>query len=95
MKSTLIVNNKLTPSLKRIQQQLGKVPDQAFRFWEKQTPVQSGRARRSTKLQGDTIQAKYPYATRLNEGYSKQAPQGMSEPTDKFVAALTKRIMRK
>jgi len=95
MKSTLIVTDKLTPSLKRIQQQLATVPAEAYKYWESKTPVQSGRARRSTRLKDDTIVAAYPYATRLNEGYSKQAPQGMSEPTDKFVAALTKRIMRK
>ena len=95
MKSTLTVNNKLTPSLKRIQQQLAKVPAEAYKFWESHTPVRSGNARRSTRLQGDTIKANYPYATRLDEGWSKQSPQGMSKPTDKFVAALIKRIMRK
>ena len=87
MKSTLKVNDKLTPSLRRIQQQLATVPEQAFKFWETQTPVQSGNARRSTRLQGETIKASYPYATRLNEGYRQQAPNGMSEPTDKFIAA--------
>ena len=95
MKSTLIVTDKLTPSLKRIQQKLAKVPAEAYKYWETQTPVQSGNARRSTRLQGETIKANYPYATRLNEGWSKQAPKGMSEPTSKFVTALIKRIMRK
>ena len=95
MKSTLTVKNNLTPSLNKIQRELKKVPAEAYKYWESQTPVRSGNARRSTSLQGDTINAKYPYAARLNEGYSKQAPQGMSEPTDRFVAALIKRIMRK
>jgi hypothetical protein len=95
MKTTYTVKNTLTPSIKRIQKQLSQVPDQAFKFWESRTPIRSGNARRSTSLQGDTIKANYPYATRLDEGWSKQAPQGMSKPTDKFVAALIKRIMRK
>jgi hypothetical protein len=95
MKSTLTVKNNLTPSLKRIQKELSQVPGKAYKYWESQTPIRSGNARRSTSLQGDTIKATYPYATRLNEGSSKQAPQGMSEPTDRFVAALIKRIMRK
>jgi hypothetical protein len=95
MKSTLIVKNNLTPSLQRIQKELSQVPAKAYKYWESETPVRSGNARRSTRLQGETIKAKYPYATRLNEGYSKQAPQGMSEPTDRFITALVKRIMRK
>lgn len=40
-----------------------------------------GNARRKTKLQGNTIDAQYPYAKRLEEGYSSQAPNGMTEPT--------------
>lgn len=95
MKSTLTVKNNLTPSLQKIKQQLTTVPEQAYKYWESQTPIRSGNARRNTSLQGETIKAKYPYATKLNEGYSKQSPNGMSEPTNKFVAALIKRIMRK
>ena len=41
------------------------------------TPVASGAARDSTRLSGDTIHADYPYAKRLNDGYSKQSPDGM------------------
>jgi hypothetical protein len=95
MKSTLTVKNNLTPSLIKIKKELATVPDQAYKYWESQTPVRSGNARRSTSLQGQTIKAKYPYAAKLNEGYSKQAPKGMSDPTSKFVTALIKRIMRK
>jgi hypothetical protein len=95
MKSTLIVKNNLTPSLTKIQKELKKVPEQAYKYWESETPVRSGNARRSTSLQGKTIRANYPYAAKLNEGYSKQAPKGMSEPTSKFVTALLKKIMRK
>lgn len=95
MKSTLSVNDKLTPSLLKIKKDLTTVPNQAYNYWESQTPVRSGNARRSTVLQGKTIKAKYPYAQRLDEGYSKQAPKGMSEPTTKFVTALLKKIMRK
>ena len=36
-----------------------------------------------------TITANYPYAGRLDDGYSKQAPKGMTEPSLKF---LTKQL---
>jgi hypothetical protein len=40
-----------------------------------------GNARRKTVLKNNEVQANYPYAQRLNEGYSSQAPNGMTEPT--------------
>lgn len=40
-----------------------------------------GNARRKTVLKNNEIQANYPYAQRLEEGYSSQAPKGMTEPT--------------
>ena len=49
------------------------------------TPRDTGNARRNTKLVGDTILAQYPYAQRLEQGYSKQAPDGMSTPTIEYI----------
>jgi len=41
-----------------------------------------GNARRNTTLKGNTIDANYPYAVRLDkERWSSQAPNGMTEPT--------------
>ena len=40
-----------------------------------------GNARRKTVLRSNEIQANYPYAQRLEEGWSSQAPKGMTEPT--------------
>lgn len=40
-----------------------------------------GNARRKTVVKNNEIQANYPYAQRLEEGYSSQAPKGMTEPT--------------
>jgi hypothetical protein len=50
-------------------------------YFRKITPVKSGNAKRNTFLANDTIEASYPYARRLDQGYSKQAPSGMSKPT--------------
>ena len=57
----------------------------AYKVFYKNTPVRSGNARRNTDLRQDEIQANYPYATRLDQGYSKQSPQGMVEPTMKWL----------
>jgi hypothetical protein len=51
----------------------------------KGTPIDTGNARNNTKLSKDSILAQYPYAQRLNQGYSKQAPDGMSKPTDDYI----------
>lgn len=53
----------------------------AYKTFKDKTPIRSGNARNKTKLRGNTIDANYPYAQRLEEGYSKQAKNGMTEPT--------------
>jgi len=90
-----ITKNTITPSLTRIQRDLGDVPKEAFDFWVKTTPIRSGNARRRTRLRGTVIDANYPYAVPLNEGSSSQAPQGMSEPTQQFIERQLRRIIRK
>jgi len=63
------------------------------------TPIKSGNAKRSTKLQGNTINANYPYDNVLDKGRhmtrrgmrgSEQAPQGMTEPTIKHIRQYVK-----
>jgi len=57
------------------------ITDVAYRAYVRNTPIRSGNARRSTHKSGNSIDANYAYAQRLEEGYSKQAPKGMTEPT--------------
>jgi len=57
------------------------ITDVAYKAFVKNTPYRSGNARRNTKKFGNNIDANYPYAQRLEEGYSRQAPKGMTEPT--------------
>lgn len=78
--------NELSKALKP--QQLAR---EAYRFFRDITPIKTGNARRNTHLTGDTIQGDYPYATRLDNGYSKQAPNGMSRPTQQFVQDYIKK----
>lgn len=92
---TNILKDTMTQSLKRIEQELKKVPAKALELWIENTPTRSGDARKKTKLKGDTIHANYPYAKRLDEGWSKQAPSGIKEPTEKALAEHLDKIMRK
>jgi hypothetical protein len=62
----------------------------AFQEWRSNTPVRSGNARRNTKYKQDEIHANYAYAKRLDEGYSKQSPDGMSKPTIEAVRRYLK-----
>jgi hypothetical protein len=88
-------SDRITLSLKNNAARLGNLAKEAYDFWVKETPVRSGNARRQTRLQGDTISADYPYARRLDEGWSSQSPQGMSAPTERFIRNRLKRIIRK
>lgn len=83
---------QVSSNIKKIQSKLDIVPKQAHKVFVANTPVRSGNARRNTKLQKDTIAASYPYAKRLNEGWSKQSPKGMVEPTLDFIRKRIKQI---
>jgi len=65
------------------------LPKEAYEVFREETPYRSGNAYRNTNLRGNTISADYPYAERLDDGYSRLKPRGMTEPTEKF---LQKRI---
>ena len=67
----------------------------AYKVFYANTPVRSGNARRNTELRQDEIQANYPYATRLDQGYSKQRPKGMIAPTMAWLKAYVKRHLGK
>ena len=77
------INKRLTQLNTDLQSK--KLAAAAYKFFRDNTPIRSGNARRNTHLTQDTIQADYAYATRLDNGYSPQAPSGMSKPTDQFM----------
>ena len=90
-----ITKNKIKPSLGRIEKKFTTVPKRAFAFWRKITPKRTGNAKRRTRLNKNVIEARYPYAQRLDEGWSRQAPQGMYKPTLEYIRKITKRMVRK
>jgi hypothetical protein len=87
--------DKLTPSLKKKQAQLDAVPAQAHTFFKAHTPIKTGNARSRTVLKKDTIVAAYPYAQLLDDGRSRQAPDGMTKPTASFIKKTTDTIMKR
>jgi hypothetical protein len=90
-----LVNNGITSSLRRIQSQLDRLPQEAYNQFVKSTPKKTGNARRSTKLKGNEIQANYAYAQPLDDGWSKQAPDGMTKPTEQYIKKRVDQIIRK
>lgn len=85
----------MTKSLVDLEKRMTNIPKEAYDYFVSITPKDQGNARRSTQLKGSTIHANYPYAQRLDEGYSKQASKGMTEPTGKFIERITRQKMRK
>jgi hypothetical protein len=84
------MSGQIVKRINQLQQALdpNTLAREAYDYFRGITPiarVNGGNARRSTRLQGDEIQADYPYAQRLDDGYSPQAPKGMTKPTEKFI----------
>lgn len=85
----------LSPSLDKLQKNISNLASDAYKNWVSITPIKTGNARRRTRLDKDTINANYPYAVPLDEGHSKQAPKGMSKPTERYIQQRMRAIMRK
>lgn len=95
MDSKITINDKITSDLDKKIKELDQIPRQAYNFFKAETPIRSGRARRNTFLKKDTIEARYPYAERLDNGYSRQAPNGMSKPTEAFIKQTVDRLIKR
>lgn len=76
-----------------------EVAEKAYKYFLRKTPIKSGYARRHTNLtvnnSGATISADYNYASSLDEGKSKQSPEGMTGPTEKEVKRLMEQYIKK
>jgi hypothetical protein len=64
----------------------------AYPVFKENTPRRSGNAQDHTRLTGNVIDADYPYAGRLDEGYSKKKPAGMTKPTFDAVIEYMKKL---
>jgi hypothetical protein len=84
---------------KSVKRELRQVMRESHRYFKEITPIRNGYARRNTILVGNEIRANYNYAGALDEGKSRQAPNGMSEPTieqmeKEFIPNAIERINR-
>lgn len=74
----------LEKKIKKINKSLDDINNEALEKFRELTPIDSGNARRSTVL-GESrgvkeIQGRYPYAQKLDSGWSKQRRTGMTRP---------------
>lgn len=88
------IKDEITKSIQKKVKQLNQVPGQAYTFFKAHTPIRSGNARSKTVLKKDTIVGAYPYAKRLDNGWSRQAPDGMSKPTEAYVKKTVDKILK-
>jgi hypothetical protein len=90
-------SNNIIPHHARLMAKLRPIPGRAYEYFKGITPKRTGNARSKTnfvqKQNGGTIRGDYPYANRLNEGYSKQAKDGMTEPTIKEIRRMVRRVL--
>ena len=94
MTRIVLKQSQISSTLNRKISGLQKLPQQGYDHFKSITPIKSGNARRRTRLQGSSIKADYPYATRLDTGWSRQAPKGMSDPTVEFMRKIVSKLMR-
>ena len=90
-----VTRNKMTPSLRKMARGVKELPQIAYDAFVGFTPYRSGNAIRKTRLNRTVIEANYPYAKRLDEGYSKQARRGMTEPTFRELQRYLRKTIRK
>jgi len=102
--------NEISQMTKEIKKELKQIPQEAFDFFHKLTPINKdikaksrGNAKRNTSLKGNKIIANYPYAEVLDKGRhmtnrgmrgSDQAPQGMTKPTEDFIQKRVDKIFQ-
>jgi hypothetical protein len=84
------INKRLEQLLKETTPET--LAQEGFKTFVPETPIDTGAARKSTKVTGAVIHADYAYATRLNNGRSRQSPKGMADPTIKAVQEYIKKV---
>lgn len=84
--------NNIERRIAKLNKALPKIVDAAYDKFVDETPYKTGNAKSKTRQVRNEIRADYPYANRLNEGYSRQSPEGMTEPTIKEIRNIVKKI---
>ena len=89
-----IDSSKLKAKLDAIKNIVPQAMPAIYNEFVKNTPIRTGNARAHTNLNGKVITAAYPYAERLDDGYSNQSPDGMTQPTEEFAKKLIPQIVQ-
>lgn len=99
-----ISRNLLTPALKKIRRDIDTLPQQLHKKMLDLTPIDTGNARRSTRLVNKKrIEANYAYAQVLDRGRhmtargvrgSRQAPRGMTKPLREWYKQRIRQLLR-
>jgi len=88
-----------TRQFDKLMKEMKTLPEEAIKeavvFFKRSTPIDTGNARRNTKtnVKNKTISGDYAYAGRLDNGWSKQAPQGMSDPTSDELTNIVNKLV--
>lgn len=69
----------------KLKEQFSDLPEAAHREFVKNTPIKTGNARRNTDLRDTRIVADYNYSQELDQGRSRQSPDGMVKPTEQWI----------
>lgn len=77
----IVGRSKIQARMEEVERKVGRIKDFAADEFRKTTPIRTGNARSKTNRTNVGVEAAYPYANSLNDGFSRQAPQGMTEPT--------------
>ena len=89
-------HSNLEAKIKRQTDALQKLPVESLVQFRALTPKRSGNARSQTNLSSNnkSINALYPYAQKLDDGYSRQRPNGMTKPFAVWFKEQVKKIAR-
>ena len=71
--------------IKDLEKVSDNVMEEAYPYFKSVTPIRTGNARSNTNRRKLVIKADYAYADRLDHGWSRQAPNGMVDPTVSFI----------
>ena len=94
MTRIVLKKSQIAPKLKRRVEGLQKIAQRGHAHFKRITPKRSGNARNRTVLKQGNIEANYPYAVRLDKGWSRQAPRGMVQPTIEYMSKLVNQVMK-
>lgn len=86
---------KLSNRLEQIQAKLtaDQLVNVGYPVFVENTARRSGNARRNTRKTSSEIRADYAYASRLDQGWSKQRPNGMTKPTKEAIRQYIKKTL--